>query len=220
MASGGAQGAEKLYRRVDFSARKEYGGSGARHGRPWKDCRPIGEHRGESTGVGGKSHEPVGHALGKFVGALVTAVGMAADLPMIEDQRQRVSQQPNHRQHHQSCTLVDRGMLEVAGGGQGLKDRGIDPPSTALDATVAGIIVLLCAAALPDARLATLDSVTVAVALLEGSATLVAVTVTTCWTEIDPGTVYSPVEPIVPTFGLSDQVTAVFCVLTTLAVNC
>jgi hypothetical protein len=65
MASGGAQGAEKLCCGIDFSARKEYGISGARNGRPWKDCRHIGERLtiAESTGVGGKSHEPVGMRL-------------------------------------------------------------------------------------------------------------------------------------------------------------
>ena len=70
---------------------------GARNGRPWKDCRPSGTPGGEATGVGGKSYLPVGHALGEFVEALAVATGMAANLPMIENHRQRVSQHPNHR---------------------------------------------------------------------------------------------------------------------------
>ena len=45
MISGGAEGVEKLRCAIDFSARKEYGGRGARNGRPWKDRRHIAEPR-------------------------------------------------------------------------------------------------------------------------------------------------------------------------------
>jgi hypothetical protein len=50
--------------------------------------------------------------------------------------------------------------------------------------------------------------VTVAVALLVGSATLDAITVTVCWLEMVAGAVYTPFT-MVPAAGLSDQVTAV-----------
>jgi hypothetical protein len=61
--------------------------------------------------------------------------------------------------------------------------------------------------------------VTVALADLVGSATLVAVTVTFCWIEIDEGAVYSPADDKVPKIGFMDQVTAVFGVPVTVAVN-
>ena len=53
--------------------------------------------------------------------------------------------------------------------------------------------------------------VTVAVAVLVGSATLDAVTVTVCLLEIVAGAVYAPFT-MVPAAGLSDQVTAVLLV--------
>jgi hypothetical protein len=58
--------------------------------------------------------------------------------------------------------------------------------------------------------------VTVAVADLVGSATLVAFTVTVWELEIDAGAVYRPAEVMLPTIGLSDQVT-VLPVLVTVA---
>lgn len=133
MTSGGAEGAENLCCGIDFSVGKEYGGGGVRHGRRWKDSRHSGERRTvkKSTGIGGKSHEPVSHTLGEFMEAMATAAGMTADLPMIEDQGQGVSQQPNHGQHHESRTLVDRRVFKMAVGGQGLKYFGIDPPPAA-----------------------------------------------------------------------------------------
>jgi hypothetical protein len=59
----------------------------------------------------------------------------------------------------------------------------------------------------------------VALADLVGSATLWAVTATVCDVRILDGAVYRPVEEIVPTNGLIDQVTAVFLVPKTVAVN-
>ena len=63
-------------------------------------------------------------------------------------------------------------------------------------------------------------SVTVAVADLVASATLVARTVTVCCVAMLAGAVYNPVLEIVPTLGLTDHVTAVFDVFATIAVNC
>jgi hypothetical protein len=60
-----------------------------------------------------------------------------------------------------------------------------------------------------------------AVAVLELSAWLVAVTVTVCDEYGSPGAVYRPAALIVPAFvGLIDHVTAVLAVPATLAVNC
>src|ERR1019366_3909418 len=59
-----------------------------------------------------------------------------------------------------------------------------------------------------------------ALADLVGSATLRAVTVTVCDVRILDGAVYRPAEEIIPTGGLSDQVTAVLLVPKTLVVNC
>ena len=123
MASGWAQGAEKLCGGVDFSFRREYGVSGARNGRLGRGCQHIGDPctAKESTGVGAKCHKPVGQTLGQFVETLAPAADVAADLLMIEKQRQRVSQKSNHCQHHQSRALVDCGVFEMAVGRQGLK---------------------------------------------------------------------------------------------------
>jgi hypothetical protein len=56
-----------------------------------------------------------------------------------------------------------------------------------------------------------------AVAVFDGLATLVAVTVTVWELEIEAGAVYRPVAVMLPTSGLSDQVTAVLPVLVTVA---
>ena len=60
----------------------------------------------------------------------------------------------------------------------------------------------------------------VALADLVGSATLWAIAVTVCDVRMLDGAVYRPAEEIVPTEGLSDQVTAVLLVPKTVAVNC
>src|ERR1017187_3551248 len=60
-------------------------------------------------------------------------------------------------------------------------------------------------------------SVTVALADLLESATLVAVTVTVWALAIEAGAVYRPAALMVPIIGLSDQVTAVLPVLVTVA---
>ena len=62
-------------------------------------------------------------------------------------------------------------------------------------------------------------SVTVAVADFVGSATLEAFTVTVWELEIEAGAVYRPAAVMLPTTGLSDQVTAVLPVLVTVAVK-
>jgi len=63
-------------------------------------------------------------------------------------------------------------------------------------------------------------TVTLAVAVLLVSATLVAVTVTVCGPRNAVGAEYRPPLEIVPTTGLTDHVTAVFVVPVTAAVNC
>jgi hypothetical protein len=64
-----------------------------------------------STRVGGKSDEAGGHALGKLVEPLAPSPGPAADLPMIEERRQHVGQQSDHREHNDGAALVDAGCL-------------------------------------------------------------------------------------------------------------
>jgi uncharacterized membrane protein len=63
-------------------------------------------------------------------------------------------------------------------------------------------------------------TVTLAVAFLLVSATLIAVTVTVCGLLTVAGAVYRPPLEIVPTAGITDHVTAVFVVPVTAAVNC
>ena len=61
------------------------------------------------------------------------SAGMAADLTVVEDQRQSVGQKADHGQHHQGGGLVDRRVLEVTVDGEGVKDFGIDSPTTATE---------------------------------------------------------------------------------------
>ena len=63
-------------------------------------------------------------------------------------------------------------------------------------------------------------NVIVALAVFVASAAPVAVTVTELEVLIVAGAVYRPLVEIVPTAGFSDQVTAVFVVPETVAVNC
>lgn len=62
--------------------------------------------------------------------------------------------------------------------------------------------------------------VTEAAAEFEESAALTAVIVTVCCAVIEAGAVYSPALVIVPTSGETDQLTVVFVVPATEAVNC
>src|SRR5260370_21954040 len=89
--------------------------------------------RGRSTGIGGKSEERVGESLGQLMKGVTFSAGMAADLTMVEDQRQSVGQKADHGQHHQGGGLVDRRVLEVTVDGEGVKDFGIDSPTTATE---------------------------------------------------------------------------------------
>jgi hypothetical protein len=57
-------------------------------------------------------------------------------------------------------------------------------------------------------------------ALLVGSATLVAIAVTVCALATKAGAVYKPADEITPIAALRDQVTAVFAVFMTVALNC
>ena len=59
-----------------------------------------------------------------------------------------------------------------------------------------------------------------AVADLVGSAMLVAFTVTVCELVIEAGAVYRPAAVMLPTTGLSDQVTALLTAPATVAENC
>jgi hypothetical protein len=63
-------------------------------------------------------------------------------------------------------------------------------------------------------------TVTLAVAFLVASATLVAVTVTVCGLPSVAGAEYRPALEIVPAAGFTDHVTAIFVVPITAAVNC
>ena len=84
-------------------------------------------------------------------------------------------------------------------------------------ATVAVDGLTLVARTGADTRAGT-ARLTIAVALLVGSATLVAVIVTGCDAPIVAGAVYNPLTRL-PTLGLSDQVTAVLLLPVTVAPN-
>src|SRR5882762_8142617 len=61
------------------------------------------------------------------------STGMAADLAVVEDQRQGIGKKPDHGEHHQGRRLVDRRVFEVTVSGDGLKDFGIDSPTAATE---------------------------------------------------------------------------------------
>ena len=58
---------------------------------------------------------------------------MAADLALVKDQRQRIGQEPDHRQHYQGRGLMDSGMFEVAVCCDCLEDLHIDSPAAATE---------------------------------------------------------------------------------------
>ena len=93
-----------------------------------EDLATCGE---ESTGVGSEGGEPIGDSLGGLVKGLAFSASMAADLAVIEDQGQGIGEKPDHGEYHQGRGLVNRGMFEVAVGGNGLKDFRIDSPTAA-----------------------------------------------------------------------------------------
>ena len=69
---------------------------------PGKTAGNIATRRdGRSTGVQRTGDKPVADALGDFAEGFTSSAGMAADLAVIEDQRQRIGQHPNHGEDHQ-----------------------------------------------------------------------------------------------------------------------
>ena len=64
-------------------------------------------------GIGRKSDEPAGQALGELLKGLAFSAGVAADLAVVEGQGQGIGQKPDHGQHHQGGGLMDRGVFEV-----------------------------------------------------------------------------------------------------------
>jgi hypothetical protein len=74
--------------------------------RPEKIVGQVEGHRAAgSTGIGRKTDEPVGEALGEFMKAVAFSAGMAADLAVVEDQGQGIGQKPDHGQHHLESTF-------------------------------------------------------------------------------------------------------------------
>src|SRR5258708_29868087 len=85
----------------------------------------------ESTGVGSDGGEPIGDCLGALVKGLIFSASMAADLAVVENQGQGIGEKPDHGEHYQGRGLVDRGVFEVAVGGDGLKNFRFDSPTAA-----------------------------------------------------------------------------------------
>ena len=82
---------------LDFSSPKEYGGIAS-----WQTPGKIAGHveghvrRQGSTGVRRNSDEPVRQALGVLMKGVTLSAGMAADLTVVEDQRQGIGKKPDH----------------------------------------------------------------------------------------------------------------------------
>jgi hypothetical protein len=58
---------------------------------------------------------------------------MATDLPVEEDQRQGIGEEPDHGQHYQRRGLMNGRMFQMAVGDDGLKNLGIDSPPAATE---------------------------------------------------------------------------------------
>ena len=52
---------------------------------------------GQSTGVGRRRDEPIGDSLGELMEGFAFSTDVAAELAVIEDQGQGVSEKPDHR---------------------------------------------------------------------------------------------------------------------------
>src|SRR5882724_7838633 len=85
------------------------------------------------AGIQSRDEEPVGKSFGQIPEGAGVASGVTENLTMKEHHGERVSQQTNHGQQHQGVTLVDGGVLEVAIGGEGLKQFRIDTPAAATE---------------------------------------------------------------------------------------
>src|SRR6266436_2531695 len=108
--------------------------AGRQGGHPERTAGHVAGHaQRRSAGVRRKSEKPVGYAFSELMEGLAFSAGVAADLAVVEDQGQGIGQKPDHSEHHQGRGLVDRGMFEVAIGGDGLKDFCIDSPTAATE---------------------------------------------------------------------------------------
>ena len=68
-----------------------------------------------------------------LVKRLALSLRMAANLAVIEDQRQRIGKKSDHGEHHQRGGLMNGGMFEVAVMGDGLKYFRVDSPAAATE---------------------------------------------------------------------------------------
>ena len=91
----------------------------------------TGEGR-SSTGVVRFDQEVVGKLLCQVTEAERVSWMVAKNLPVVEDHRERIGHKANHDQHDQRAivTLMNRRMFQVAIDGDGLKDFGINYPTT------------------------------------------------------------------------------------------
>jgi hypothetical protein len=77
-----------------------------------------------------RAHSGAGHALGKHAEGFTIPARVTADLAIVEDQGKCVGQHANHGQQHERRALVHGRLLEMAIGGDDLKDFGIDALAT------------------------------------------------------------------------------------------
>ena len=71
----------------------------------------------------------MGEAQRKHMKGLPFFGGMTSYLTMVEDQRKRIGQHPNHDQQHKSIALVDGRMFQMAIDSDGLKYFHINAPA-------------------------------------------------------------------------------------------
>src|ERR1035437_5583782 len=86
MLAGGRKAVKKRGQDWIFGVRKEWGSRTFRGRR--KRLENGRTHSAESTGIGRKSEEAVSHAPGELTKGIAPSEGMAANLAVVEDQRQ------------------------------------------------------------------------------------------------------------------------------------
>src|SRR3989442_14233537 len=107
MLAGGQKGFGNCRARlISWVGRNTAAGASGRT--PGKIAEHVEGHaRGRSTGIGRKSHEPIGQALGELMKGLAFSLSMAADLALVEDQGKGLSRKPIQGQDTNALRVVD-----------------------------------------------------------------------------------------------------------------
>src|SRR5437879_12669699 len=104
MLAGGQKGLGNCRARLIFWVGRNTA-AGASGRTPGKIAEHVEGHaRGRSTGIGRKSHEPIGQALGELMKGLAFWASMAADFAQVEDRGQGIRKTTNNGECHTGGT--------------------------------------------------------------------------------------------------------------------